>query len=98
MNNVNKLCGKTPDGFIKIDFDSNPNFIFETDTAYLPVQLFDSEGNSVIVNSFIECEHYVSGGWVYEPPLDAELLIQNYLAIFVGLLVLLSIFLRKKFS
>ena len=25
------------------------------------------EGNTVFVNSFIECEHYVTGGWSFKP-------------------------------
>ena len=37
------------------------------DPSYLTVQLYDIEENTVFVNSFIECEHYVSGGWNYSP-------------------------------
>ena len=32
---------------------------------------FDSEGNTVFVNSYNECQHYVSGGWDFTPATNA---------------------------
>ena len=60
---VVKFCGEYPENFIKQDIASNPDFVFKNDPTYQTVQLFDIEDNTVYVNSFIECEHYVAGGW-----------------------------------
>ena len=57
-NEITNLCGNYPVDFIKIDFESNPDFIFENDVNFEAVKLFDVEGNSVFVNSFTECHHY----------------------------------------
>ena len=40
------------------------------DPSYEQVRLFDEDGNTVLVNSFIECEHYVNGTWNYYPGKD----------------------------
>ena len=48
------------------DFEAignDPNFVFVNDPTYLTVKLFDTEGNIINVNSWIECAHYVRGGW-----------------------------------
>lgn len=70
------LCGKYPEGHSTLDIDSDPNFIFQNDPDFMQVRLFDSEGNTVLVNSFTECEHYVNGTWDYYPGKDEI----NYLA------------------
>tara|TARA_Y100000590_G_C15234055_1_gene831183 strand:- start:337 stop:654 length:318 start_codon:yes stop_codon:yes gene_type:complete len=64
---VVKICGEYPDNFKPADVGNNSNFVFVNDPSYLTVQLYDIEENTVFVNSFIECEHYVSGGWNYSP-------------------------------
>lgn len=66
QENTNLLafsCGDEPINFKNIDISSNPNFVFENDPTYTAVQLFDKEENTVFVNSYIECKHYVEGGW-----------------------------------
>lgn len=60
---VEIICGEYPDTFKKVEIKSDENFVFENDPNYITVQLFDREENTVYVNSFIECEHYVMGGW-----------------------------------
>ena len=67
MSKVVELCGEYPQDFEKVDISSIPNYVFENDTNYAARQLFDEEENIVTVNSFIECEHYVSGGWGFSP-------------------------------
>ena len=62
MTVLEEICGSYPEGFKKIDISSDPNYVFVNDPA-IQLDNFDSEGNKVFVNSFIECEHYVSGGW-----------------------------------
>ena len=86
MSKVVELCGDTPQDFEKVDFSSNPDFVFENDINFSSKQLFDSEGNTVFVNSFIECEHYVSGGWDYSPLKNNEIQLQDitfYIVIFL---------------
>ena len=63
MSVVESFCGEYPDGFVKTDIASDPNYVFVNDSDYGSVQLFNSEGSTIFVNSFIECEHYVTGGW-----------------------------------
>ena len=64
---ITKFCGDAPIDFQPVDIQSNPNFVFNNDHSFNSIQLFDVEGNSVFVNSFLECQHYVSGGWDYIP-------------------------------
>lgn len=93
---VISLCGEYPKDFVDLDIASNPNFVFENDVNYESVQLFDYDSNSVFVNSFIECAHYVKGGWDFIPTVFNETRIHYYVLIF--LIVSLSIqFSLKKF-
>ena len=73
MSKIIELCGEIPEGFEKVDISSNPDFVFKNDPAYSARELFDEEGNKVFVNSFIECDHYVSGGWGFTPLKNNEL-------------------------
>ena len=79
MNKVIEICGSFPENFNKVVFENNPNFVFENDPNYPSRLVWDSEGNSVTVNSFIECENYVSGGWDVLPLLNYEILLQNWI-------------------
>ena len=60
---VISLCGPYPKDYVDLDIASDPNFVFENDINFESVQLFDYDSNSVFVNSFLECAHYVNGGW-----------------------------------
>ena len=62
-----EICGNIPDDLVMPDINNNPNYIFENDTNYEPVKLWDEIGNTVFVNSLIECLHYTEGGWNYFP-------------------------------
>ena len=84
---VQKFCGEYPSEYIKPDIESNPNFVFENDINFKSVQLWDVDGNTVFVNSFIECEHYVSGGWDYSPLKNNEIQLQD-ITLYVVLLLL----------
>ena len=95
MSIVEQICGNYPEGFEKLDISSDPNYVFVSDPGYSTRQLFDSEGNKVFVNSFIECEHYVSGGWGYSPLKNQELFQQELFLYFVILGVVIS-FLKPK--
>ena len=73
---------------------NDPNFIFENDPSYQGVKLWDQDGNAAFVNSFLECEHYVSGGWVQSPTssLISESNLQLILGAFVVALFIVKIF------
>tara|TARA_Y100000768_G_scaffold186855_1_gene139995 strand:+ start:3183 stop:3488 length:306 start_codon:yes stop_codon:yes gene_type:complete len=94
--NVEEICGQYPEGFVKEDIASDPNFVFTNDTEYLGVIVYDEVGNSIIVNSFQECEHYVMGGW-YENPIPNQ---EQSLQIGIVYLLIATViikFLIKKF-
>lgn len=95
MSNVEAICGEYPPNFEKADIASDPNYVFVNDPNYSGRQLFDSEGSSVIVNSFVECEHYVAGGWGFTPIQSLETTLHNYLFIFVAILVGVRFILKK---
>ena len=44
---VINICGKYPENFFPASISSNPNYVFENDITYTPVQLYDVEENTV---------------------------------------------------
>jgi hypothetical protein len=95
MTVITNICGEPPKDFIKIDIASDPNFVFVNDSDFNVKQLFDSEGNTVFVNSYNECQHYVSGGWDFTPAKNAELAMQDSLLYVVVVLLVLTFFKKK---
>jgi len=95
MSVVESFCGAYPDGFVKTDIASDPNYVFVNDSDYGSVQLFNSEGSTIFVNSFIECEHYVTGGWKFTSIQTLEVSLQNYLLIFVIALIGLKFVMQR---
>lgn len=94
---ITNLCGPMPESFIKKDILSDPNFVFSTDPNFTPVQLWDVDGNTVIVNSYEECSHYVDGGWGYNPLISHEQSMQSYLLIgFATVLMMLYLYRKIK--
>jgi len=60
---IENICGKSD---IIPNFDeigNNPNFVFVNDPNFESISLFNINGNSVMVNSWLECANYVNGGW-----------------------------------
>lgn len=98
MATVIQLCGETPENYTKQEISSNPNFVFIPDDNFEKVLLYDKENNSVLVNSYVECEHYVLGGWSYEPIKNSEQVLQNSLIIVVVALLVLTYFTSWIFS
>jgi ABC-type antimicrobial peptide transport system permease subunit len=92
MKAIANICGVQPEGFEKTDISSDPNFVFKSDANYAATQLFDIEGNTVFVNSYLECQHYVMGGWDYTPLKNAEILLQESLFYVVTTLLVLTFF------
>ena len=94
---INK-CGKYPEDFIKIDILSDPDFVFVNDPNYQSIQLFDSELNTIYVNSFIECEHYVLGGWDNSPAQFNEISFHNSLSLIIVRAILSRYLIKKIFT
>ncbi|GIR20652.1 hypothetical protein CM15mP35_09130 [bacterium] len=65
---LNYSCGEKPIDFVEIDISNNPNYVFENDPLYNLVKLYDEKENTVLVNSYRECKHYVEGGWFKPSP------------------------------
>ena len=62
--NFEIICGVSPQNNENLNFQvSDPNFVFENDPLFETIVLYDRDGNVVNVNSWIECAHYVNGGW-----------------------------------
>lgn len=93
---VEDICGQYPEGFVKEDIASDPNFVFKNDPGYSGVNVYDEAGNSVTVNSFQECEHYVIGGWYDNPTVRLEEDLQIGIVYFL-IAALIIKFLIKKF-
>ena len=63
IEDFENVCGEKPESTELVDVGNDPNFVFENDPSYQTVVLYDRDGNVVNVNSWIECAHYVNGGW-----------------------------------
>ena len=92
---VTKICGNYPENFSPASVDSNPNYVFQNDSTYSPVQLFDIEQNTVFVNSYVECQHYVLGGWDFTPIKNLETDLQTSLLYVMIFLIAVTFFKRK---
>lgn len=95
-NEIVSICGMYPQDFEKIEIQSNPNFTFVNDPNYAAVKLFDIDSNTVFVNSFMECEHYVNGGWNYLPNQINENDYHNILTIFSLFLIVAGLAIFRK--
>lgn len=90
---VKLICGEYPPSFQKQTFKSDQNFVFENDPSFNVVIVYDKEENTAYVNSFVECEHYVSGGWDQIPSIvREESLHTSFSLIIVGILLIRYIF------
>ena len=92
---VEKICGQYPKGFIKEDIASDPNFVFSNDPGYSGVNVYDEAGNSVTVNSFQECEHYVMGGWYENPVTNLEQNLQIGIVYFLIATIVIKFVIKK---
>lgn len=63
IENIESNCGVKPLNIEMVDPGNNPNFVFSNDPNFELLTLFDIDGNKVGVNSWVECAHYVNGGW-----------------------------------
>ena len=62
-SDIFKICGES-DLLPELEkIQSDPNFVFEPDPNFNPITLFNEIGDTIMVNSWIECANYVNGGW-----------------------------------
>lgn len=94
-SDVIRICGQYPENFEKQEIASNPDFIFVNDQSYTQVKVFDVEENYVFVNSFTECEHYVTGGWHFDPIFNYEIMLQSRLTILISFFYFGYLFFKK---
>lgn len=97
MSKIINLCGNYPEGFVKQDILSDPNYVFIPDPNFTPVVLFNEAGNAIQTNSFVECEHYATGGWEYSLNYQNELSTYNVFSIGLTILILIYIVTDKIF-
>ena len=58
-----EYCGLKPENLELTEIGNDPSFVFENDPNFQTVALYDSDGNTIFVNSWLECANYVNGGW-----------------------------------
>ena len=92
---IENNCGLKPADQELIEIGSDPNFVFVNDPAFTTLRLFDVDGNVINVNSWIECAHYVNGGWSNLSPST----VPGDMIIFSGLVMItiLYIILKKTY-
>ena len=83
---IEQNCGTKPVNEELIQIGSDPNFVFLNDPNFTTLRLYDIEDNIINVNSWLECAHYVSGGWSVNPAtnLSGDML---FLLIIVGIAI-----------
>ena len=96
MTSLTELCGNIPEDFKKIDISSNPNYIFEVDPNFNSVILYNEDGIPIQVNSYTECEHYVSGGWNLVNFNKNEIYSQNIITILLTLSIFIFYLIKNK--
>lgn len=79
ITNIQKTCGSQPLGVFYEDPGNNPNYVFISDSNFDPVKLFDPDGNIIFVNSWVECVHYLKGGWLSSQLVSQQ--VDKYLSI-----------------
>jgi hypothetical protein len=95
---VQNICGVNTSGSSLVVSVDDPDYVFKPDPEFSPIRLYDEEANTVIVNSWHECSHYVNGGWtITEPNLVSNKIF--YLGAFlIIILFLIAYFIIKKES
>jgi hypothetical protein len=86
QNDIESICGENKSEILQTVTEDNPDYVFTADPEFNSVRLYDSEANTVLVSSFEECSHYVSGGWG-----NLEPTMVNNNSIYLGVLVLMLI-------
>ena len=97
MYSVKELCGINEAEESFKSSDPSGFLIFTNDPNFETVQLWNKLNNTIFVNSFEECEHYVAGGWNSTKSLNIEYLSQGIILITLAtFLIIKKIKLRYK--
>ena len=78
------------------EIGNNPNFVFNSDPNFEPITLFNENGNTVLVNSWLECANYVNGGWTND--ISDFLNGEKYLFFGLTLILLVASYFQKKYN
>ena len=92
------ICGDQPSNQELIEIGSDPNFVFQNDPDFITLKLFDIEGNIINVNSWIECAHYVNGGWSlsYNAGISGDVVVLGIVSIYAFTYLLFKLIRRRK--
>tara|TARA_A100001388_G_C28755642_1_gene494798 strand:+ start:1250 stop:1567 length:318 start_codon:yes stop_codon:yes gene_type:complete len=92
------VCGNQPENQELVEIGSDPNFVFQNDPNFTTLRLFDVEGNIINVNSWIECAHYVNGGWglTFQDSISGELFVLGITGIYTLSFVIFKYFQNRK--
>ena len=73
-------------------------YLFQNDPSFSTLRLFDIEGNIINVNSWIECAHYVNGGWglTFQDGLSSEILVLGITGAYMAGYILFKYFKFRK--
>ncbi len=96
---IENNCGLKPLDQELVEISNDPNFVFPNDPEFIALRLFDIDGNIINVNSWIECAHYVNGGWLstYNEGLSGNLLLLSIVSFTASCYLLIRYFkLNKK--
>lgn len=91
-NEIELICGLNKNNDILSEVGNNPDFVFINDSNYETITLFDVDGNIINVNSWIECAHYVNGGWS-----NTQVFLGGEKYIFFGVLTVFFIYVGIKY-
>ena len=81
MTSIETFCGNYPDDFNSSNIKNDEVIVFENDPNFSVIQLWNFKNDTIFVNSFTECEHYVLGGWDKKPEENTEFLLQGVIII-----------------
>ena len=96
MYSVEELCGlkEGQNNFKTISSDGS--FVFENDPGFDSLTITNLLNQTITVNSFDECEHYVLGGWNSSQSMNLEFLSQYVLLTFLFIVIFRKIFIVNK--
>lgn len=60
---INNFCGEPPEGAELPQIKDGEIYIFNDDPNFNDLILYEQSGGIVTVRSWVECAHYVNGGW-----------------------------------
>ena len=98
LNLIEESCGKQPENQEFFIVGNDPNFVFTSDPGFEVIALYDTEGNIINVNSWLECVHYLKGGWTSNQivsSINEQYLLISLLSI-AAVSTLLIIYLKKR--